>query len=347
MPTVQPEDAGRLAEILGPYRRVLVLTHNNPDPDAIASAAGLSALIAEVAGIPATIGYAGFLTRAQNKEMVARLKLPLRNVADMDLRRFRAVALVDTQPTAGNNALSAKQVPVAVIDHHPVRRASLASGFALVDREVGATSTIVYEMLKETKVKVSTNLATALFFGIKTDTQDLGREAGPRDLAAYKELFNAASHGVLAQIIHPRLSGEYFRVFHRALETAVLCGDCLYVPVGDVPTPEFISEIADYFVALKGIRWAMASGRFGGDLYFSLRSLTARKDGGRLLRKAMGKLGVAGGHRKMAGGVLRLADMDAGKREAAEAKVIASLLETFGANTTATRPLLAMGGEDQ
>ena len=343
MPMMRVDDAEKLAQALSPYKRILVLTHNNPDPDALASAAGVRALVQSVAGRPATIGYAGYLTRAENREMVLRLRLHVRDVARMDLRRFRAVVLVDTQPTAGNNPLNGKQAPVAVIDHHNLRRASLSCPFALVDRTAGATSTIVYEMLKAADVKLSANLATALFLGVKTDTQDLGREAGPRDLAAYKELFALAKHRVIAQIANPRRTKEYFRVMHRALENSVVFGDCVYAPIGEAPSPEFISEVADYVVALKGMRWAVATGRIEENLYFSIRTLTARKDAGLLLMKAMGKLGVAGGHQKMAGGMLPVAGLETDRREAAEASVISKLLEALGANTSASRPLLALG----
>lgn len=337
------DDAGKLAELLSPYKRILVLTHNNPDPDALASAAGVRALVYSLAGRPATIGYAGFLTRAENREMASRLKLHVQDVARMDLRRFRAVVLVDTQPTSGNNPLSDKQTPVVVIDHHNLRRATLSCPFALVDKTAGATSTIVYEMLKAAGVKLSANLATALFWGVKTDTQDLGRDAGPRDLAAYRELFASAKHRVIAQIANPRRSKEYFRVMHRTLETAVVFGDCVYAPIGEVTSPEFVSEVADYVVALKGVRWAAATGRFEENLYFSIRTLTARKDAGRLLMRAMGRLGVAGGHQKMAGGMLPVAGLESDRREAAEASVISKLLEALGANTSASRPLLAPG----
>jgi nanoRNase/pAp phosphatase (c-di-AMP/oligoRNAs hydrolase) len=128
---------------------------------------------------------------------------------------------------------------------------------------------------------------------------------------------------------------------HRALGTAVVFGDCVYAPVGDVPTPEFVSEVADYLVVLKGMRWSVATGRFDENLYFSIRTLTARKDAGRLLRKAMGRLGMAGGHRKMAGGVLPVSDLEPERREAAEAAVISKLLQALGANTTTSTPLLA------
>ena len=347
MALVKTSQAGKLKGALASYSRVLIMTHNNPDPDALGAAAGMRALVQKLAGLPSTIAYGGFLTRAENKEMVERLKLHVQHVDDIDMRRYRGAILVDTQPSAGNNSLTSGQNVLAVVDHHALRRASRAVPFALIDRKVGATSTLVFELLEKAEVKVTARLASALFLGIKADTQDAGRDAGPRDLAAYKELFAAARHKVISQITHPRLSGEFYRVVHRALETAVVCGDCLYAPVGDVATPEFVSEVADYLVALKGMRWAIVTGRFSENLYFSTRTLTARKDAGRLLREAIGKYGVAGGHQKMAGGLMQLSQMDPEKREAAEAEVISKLLERLGANTAVTRPLLATNSHTQ
>jgi len=342
LPTVR-RAIGRLRKAVEPYSRVLILTHNNPDPDALASAVGLRQLIAERIGKPVVVGYAGFLSRAENKEMVRRLRLRVRNISHMDLRRFRAVILVDTQPGTGNSPLSARHRVVGVVDHHPLRDTSRGSVFGAIDPDAGATSTIVYELLKAAGVKPAPNVATALFFGIKTDTQDLGREATERDQAAYKELFGQAQHKKLAQIVHPRVSIDYYRTVDVALRAAKKFGDCVYVPVGPVATPEHISEIADYIVNLEGIRWAVVTGEFKGDLYFSIRTLSARKDAGRTLRKAMGDLGFAGGHHKMAGGMLPLGGLDDEKRTAASQRVLTGLFAALGANTSSPEPLLTPG----
>jgi nanoRNase/pAp phosphatase (c-di-AMP/oligoRNAs hydrolase) len=335
------QDVARLKEVLEPYSRVLVLTHNNPDPDALAAAAGIRLLVARIAHKPATICYAGFLSRAENREMVRDLRLPVHDIEHVDLRRFRAVILVDTQPGAGNNALAARHTVAGAIDHHPRRAALRDVPFCVVDSEAGATSTLVYELLKAADVKPPANIATALFFGIKTDTQDLGREAAGRDLSAYKELFGLALHRRLALIMHPRKPAAYYRTVSAALASAVVYGDCVYAPMGEVPTPEYVSEIADYISRLEGMRWAVATGVFQGDLYFSLRTLSARKDGGSILRRAIGSSGVAGGHQRMAGGRVDLKVLDPQRRDAAQARVLSNLFQALGAATASPIPLLA------
>ncbi len=318
-----------------------MLTHDNPDPDAIAAAAAMRLLINKVVGIPAAIVYSGFLTRPENRQMVSLLHLRVHNIADVDLRRFRAYVLVDTQPSAGNNRLPAGQTPTGVVDHHRLRRASLACPFRIVDKECGATSTLAYELLKAASIKPPSNIATALFFGIKTDTLDLGREAAQRDIDAYKELFNLANHRTLSGITHPRLPEEYYQVVHRAVHSALIYGNCIHADLGDVPTPEYVSVVADYVAALDGLRWAVSTGVYKQNLYFSLRTLTARKDAGRILRRAIGKHGFAGGHQKMAGGLLLLADLPPDQRPVLTEKVISSLLSSLSANTSAARPLLS------
>lgn len=341
METVQPRDVERFTETLASYHRILVLTHSNPDPDALASAAGLRLLIRKKRKTPTVIGYSGFLTRAENREMMTLLRLHARPIEHMDLRRFRAIVLVDTQPGAGNNVLSARQKPAAVIDHHALRRAAAECPFHLVEKTCGATSTLVYEMLAAAGVEIPSNIATALFYGIRTDTLDLGREATERDRAAYKELFSHADYGKLALIMHPRLPRAYYRVVDKALESAIVYGDCIHAPVGEVTTPEYISAIADYVLPLEGTRWALATGTYEGNLYFSLRTLTARKDAAKILRRAIGTHGSAGGHHKMAGGLAVLRDLDAAEREALTSKVLAALFSALGANTAAPMLLLA------
>jgi len=339
---VTPADVDRLVEVLRPFRRVLILVHDNPDPDALAAAVALRIIIKAKADTPALVGYSGFLTRPENREMVSVLRLPVHPIDEIDLRRFRAIILVDTQPSAGNNRLSPGQLPTAVVDHHNLRRATASCPYYLVDRAAGATSTIAYEMMKAAGVRPRANISTALFFGIKTDTLDLGREASARDVDAYRELFHLAVHRKLALITHPRLPGEYYLVLHRSVEQTLLYGDCAYTSLGPVSTPEYVSAVADYIAALEGLRWAVATGLYGQNLYFSLRTLTARKDAGKILRRAIGKFGFAGGHQKIAGGLLLRSSLPENDRPLIEAKVVSVLLGLLGANTPAQRPLLSV-----
>ena len=80
---------------------------------------------------------------------------------------------------------------------------------------------------------------------------------------------------------------------------------------------------------------------FQGDMYFSLRTLSARKDGGSILRRAIGSCGVAGGHQRMAGGRVDLSSMEPSRSEAVQARVLVNLFAALGASTANPVALLA------
>src|SRR5690348_4833188 len=94
--------AARVREGAG---RWLVLTHDNPDPDALASAVLLGRILRRGLGQKVTVAYGGIVGRAENREMVRALRLPLSHVRRLNLRNYGRFALVDTQPRSGNNQL--------------------------------------------------------------------------------------------------------------------------------------------------------------------------------------------------------------------------------------------------
>src|SRR5205814_554343 len=119
-----------------------VLTHDNPDPDAVASACGLSWLL-ESTGVDAQAAYGGMIGRAENKALLKILHLPLVPLSRINVRDFDLVCLVDTQPEVGNYSLPGGPFPELVIDHHPARPQSARAAFHDVGGPAGATSTLV------------------------------------------------------------------------------------------------------------------------------------------------------------------------------------------------------------
>jgi nanoRNase/pAp phosphatase (c-di-AMP/oligoRNAs hydrolase) len=175
----------RLFEAVRGATSVLILPHNDPDPDAIASALALRHLLAEKLGVEGHVVYRGIIGRAENRALVRYLGHPLRRLTGTDLRQSAPIALVDTQPGAGNNALPPRSTAAIVFDHHPWREGTAAATFADVRPNLGATSTILTEYLQAAEIEPAPPLATALFYGVKTDTMGLSRAASPADVAAY------------------------------------------------------------------------------------------------------------------------------------------------------------------
>lgn len=306
----------RLNALLGAIssaERVLILPHNDPDPDAIASAVALRYLLTQKSAVQADLVYKGLVGRAENKALVRYLDHPLRRLSSANFRQPVPVALVDTQPGAGNNALPPESTPAVVIDHHPWREGSAAATFADVRSDVGATSTILTEYLQAAVLEPPSALATALFYGIKTDTMGLGRGAGPADAAAYFYLQPRIDVDALVEIERAQVPAEYFRSLTAALQAARRYEDVVISYVGPVGYPDLAAEMADLLLRLEGTRWVICMGVYQDSLILAARTRSRRGGAGQLVRAVVGMRGLAGGHGAMAGGQVQLQGEDAAR----------------------------------
>jgi len=292
-----------LREVVSGFNSLLILPHNDPDPDAIASATALGYLLEQRLGVRADIVYRGIIGRAENKALVRYLDHPLRRLTSPKLRQQVPKALVDTQPGAGNNALPPKSTATIVIDHHPWREETAMAAFADVRPDVGATSSILTEYLQVADVEIPSYLATALFYGIKTDTMGLGRGGSPTDVAAYFYLQPRIDVDALVDIERAQVPTEYFRSFDTALHTArVYERDVIISYVGHMAYPDLAAEMANLLLRLEGIRWVICMGVYQDNLILSVRTRQRRGGAGQLVRAIVGDRGAAGGHGTMAGG---------------------------------------------
>lgn len=282
--------------------RWLVLTHDNPDPDALASAALLERLLYHVYRQPVTVAYGGIVGRAENREMVRTLGLGLVHVRDLDFARFKRFALVDTQPRTGNNQLPEAIAPDVVFDHHPLRKTSQTARLLDVRPEYGATATILGEHLLATGSGPTRALATGLVYAIRSETQDFVREFAPADKAIHDFFFPAINPRALGRIQSAPLPLAYFRNLHDALEHLETVASLVISHLGPVDHPDIVPEVADLLLRLEGKTWSLATGLYNDRIYLSIRTTNARADAGRVMRALVGRRGKGGGHGMMAGG---------------------------------------------
>ena len=295
-----------LLETVSPGARLLISTHDNPDPDSIAAALALGKLLEEKRKATFVLTYGGVLGRAENRELVRLLKIPLIPIDKIDVDQYDAVALVDTQPEVGNHPLKpdlVKGKQMICIDHHFERPKSGAADFADVGGSFGATCTLMTRYLYAAGVEPDRTLATALFYGIKSDTRDLGREVSESDVWAYSYLVPLCDMPLVSAIEHPRLPRSYFTVLMRAIRKARVYRDVVVCDLGEVYVPDLVAETADRLVSAEGIRWGMVVGDYEQQIFASIRVNDRRYSAGKLVREVI-KLydrGSAGGHGSMAG----------------------------------------------
>ncbi len=322
------ERLAKLNGVLEGARTLLVVMQNNPDPDAIAAAAGLREIANELHGISCSLAHGGTIGRAENIALVKYLGLNPRPLADLEPERFDRLAVVDAQPGAGNVSLD-PGVPVdIVIDHHPIRRETRSARFTDIRSRYGATSTIVYQYLEAAGLEIEVPLATALVYGIRSDTQDLGRESTRADVEAFLALYPHANPRALGRIVAAPLPREYFGQLRTVIDNATIHGEAIVSHLGSLPSPEMIAESADLLLRVEGISWSLCSGVVDGWLHLSLRTAQRELHAGAVARRLAGRRGHGGGHQALAAAQVPLRN---GEREgtAAFRRLLRTLVTRF------------------
>jgi nanoRNase/pAp phosphatase (c-di-AMP/oligoRNAs hydrolase) len=292
----------RRTESLSP---LLILTHNYPDPDALAAAMALSFLAQQSFGITSLIAYGGVIGRSENKAMVRFLKIPLHKFKQDHLRKFNNIAVVDTQPKFKNNSIPENLRPTIIIDQHAFTEKPSAE-LAIIDTECGATSVIVAKALLLQGIPIPAKVATALVYGILSDTLGLYRARQPDVIQTYLSVIPFCDLRLLAQIQNPSRSREFFVTLHRALNSAILHRRLLTSHLGFVENPDLVSQMADFFLTYESVQWSFCTGRFREKIYASLRTSKSNVQAGEILRSIFDNPRDAGGHGNIAGGSYRI-----------------------------------------
>ncbi|HEU0264762.1 MAG TPA: DHH family phosphoesterase [Geobacterales bacterium] len=307
--------------------KVLIIIHDNPDPDCLASAMALRHLFVMALNKDATISFSGMIGRSENLTMAKELEITLTPLPIVNLDDYQVICMLDTQPGTGNNALPPERKVDILIDHHPMRETSRNCRFVDINEEYGATATMVYEYLQSQKISIGIKLATALFYAIKSETQDLGREANRPDRDAYLKLFPLTNKRLLYEIAYPKLPPDYFLTLSHAIENSKIYRNLVVASLGEVSFPEVVAEMCDLLLRLEGIEVALCYGYYGQEMILSIRTTREDLNAGEVIKRLVAGHGLAGGHGMMAGGKIDNVVTADAKRELAELLTERLLLE--------------------
>jgi nanoRNase/pAp phosphatase (c-di-AMP/oligoRNAs hydrolase) len=314
----------RLRAHLAPAERLLILLQDDPDPDAIASALALRTLLGRNK-TSAPIATFGRVTRPENRAMLRILEIEVEAIEARAVAEYDMIAMVDAQPRFFEEPLGAVDL---VIDHHP-EEAPVRAHLKDVRPSYGATSTILTEYLRAAEVKISQRLATALLYGIKSDTLNLERGAGRADMEAFSALYGLANHSALRRIERPELPNDALEMLAQAIKRRQLIEGVLFCHLGPVAYVDLIPQFADFFLQVEGAEWSVVSGIVGDELHVSVRNGGHVRSAGEVVREAFGTLGAAGGHRSMAKAVIRLGDWRAEHGDTSADSVRDRVVERF------------------
>lgn len=310
--------------------RILIVTHDNPDPDSLAAAVALRHLFLVGIGEEAVVAFGGVIGRSENRLLVDALELNLVPIGELDFDRFSLFCMVDTQPGTGNNSFPAERPLHLLIDHHPPRRDYSDIFWVDVRENYGASATILFEYLRAMGTYLGTRLATCLFYAIKSETQDLGREWSKADRDAYLHLLPLANNQILYRLTHPQVESDYFCAFHRAIDNARVFGRVLVFNLYQVENPDLVAELADFLLRKNGVDYVLGLGWYMGDEVISVRTTDRQARLGSVIHDILDGMGTAGGHGMMAGGQIRHFSEERSAQQELEHLLIQRYIERLG-----------------
>ena len=281
-------------EVVSPDDTVAVLI--NADPDAIASALALKRFFWRK--VKKTLIYhINPIKRADNLALIKLLKVDQKNIRNLNNTEITKWALVDSQPHH-DDQFGKYQFDI-IIDHHPLGENSVGH-FVDIKEDYGANSTIMTEYLRAAKIKPSPRLATALFYGIKTDTDNFARASTPSDINAFRYLYQFANINIIKKIESSELTKKTLDSFRTGMENLVFYKDIAYIHMGKVNNPDHLVIVADFFLKMAEATWCIVSGIYGQKLIVIFRNAGFRLDAGKMAQKMLGQHGTAGGHKNAA-----------------------------------------------
>ena len=279
--------------------KVLILLHNDPDPDALASGLALRNLLRRTK-TTAIIGAIQGVTRPENLRMANMLDIQVEQVTAASLQEFERIATVDVQPHYFGGLLNRADL---VIDHHP-EQPGYSAVFKDIRADYGSTSTILTEHLRAVDVNISERTATAMLYAIKSDTLFFARHTNRVDLEAFTFLYPLADAALIRKMEGAEITLERLRFVTRASQCGILREQVFSAFLGEAPREDFIPYTADFFLQLEDVKWTILAGIVGSSFIVSVRNLGYSRNAGEFVKRWFGDIGSAGGHRAMAKAVV-------------------------------------------
>ncbi len=300
--TFNRQKVDRIRSLFREKDKIHILLQHDPDPDAIGSALALRELLGRNRATTPIVTFGG-VTRPENLAMLRLLEIQIDRITYEDLHQDGArLALVDVQPPYFGVSLGKVDL---VVDHHP-KRIPFTARFTDLRPHYGATSTIFTEYLRAGGMEPSQRLATALLYGIKTDTLFLERGSQIVDLEAFTFLYPFASRAMITRMERPELPREDLEALGRALSRLQLDDGVAVIHMGEVKREDVIPQMAEFCLQIEGVEWGVVSGLCGDKVVISVRNVGYVKSAGDIMKRLFDEIGSAGGHRAMAKAVIPL-----------------------------------------
>lgn len=232
----------------------VITTHTNADFDCLGSMIAVRRLYPEA--IPVFPGGVAPNVRTfleQCAGCVAGFKKP----REIDRFTVKRLILVDVRqaerigPLAG--LVSRPGVELHIFDHHPESDGDLQGDFTRVE-QVGATVTVLVEVMKERGIVPTADEATVMMLGLYEDTGSLQfTSTTVRDYAAAAFLLNAGANlNRVAEALMQEMTGEQVTLLHQLLDSRnTLNVNGIDITLAHATAAGFVGDIASLAHRIK------------------------------------------------------------------------------------------------
>ncbi len=291
----------RLSE-LEKYDNVVIQMHDNPDPDAIASAFGLYRYCQDKL-VKAKIVYSG-RNQIQKSNLVLMIKeceIPIEYVeADTDFGDSLLIT-VDCQHGEGNvTNLTAKHI--AIIDHHQgVGEAEIKE----VHPYLGSCSTVIWMMMVKEGFNIDDDvkLGSAFYYGLMTDTSNFMEVSHPLD----RDMMDSVvySKTLIKLLTNSNISLNELEIAGQALIHYDFDEENQYLIIYSKPCdPNILGFINDLALQVDKAHVSVVYNELNIGFKLSVRSCVKEVKANELADFLTEKIGSGGGHEEKAGGYI-------------------------------------------
>lgn len=276
--------------------KLLITFFGSPDPDAIASGLAFSRLFSNIV-IP-TYASTAKVSRFENRALLSYLKIQVKDLSIININDYNVIACMDSQPAFFEK--SGFPFPIDIcIDHHPEHADNPQIFMLDIRKNHGSCSTILSQYFYYSKKLLPKKLATALLFGIKTDTANFTRSFYEPDANMMMFLYKKVDRQILKMFEFSKIPKRTLKYFKRAYGRYIMDGNSLICHLGRVRYFDIGSIIAEHFLKIQGVHFTLVSCIYKDKLYVFFRSVSESMHAGQMAQKLFEGIGVGGGHNDM------------------------------------------------
>ncbi|MBQ6587895.1 MAG: DHH family phosphoesterase [Butyrivibrio sp.] len=285
------------------YNSIVIQCHDNPDADAICSGYVLYRYFSKL-GKKVRFIYSGNfkITKSNLVYLIKELKIPIEFVSNLKTKP-ELLLLTDCQYGEGN----VKKFPakdIAVIDHHQVY--GTLPKLNEVRSNLGSCCSVIWNLLKieDEDFNIDENIATALYYGLYSDTNAFSEMSHPLD----RDMIEALNYNknLILKLKNMNLTLREAKIAGVAMLGVEYHPDNKYAILRTDPCdPNILGLIGDFIVAVDDIDVCLVYSILSFGVKFSIRSCSNETRADELATFLAQKIGSGGGHTEKAGGILK------------------------------------------